>query len=483
MNRREFLKAGGVLAGSLAAIRPVLGQEETKKRPDILFIAIEDVSPHRFGCYGGTVCKTPNMDRLASGGVRFGEAHTNPPCCPSRTALLLGLRPDTTKVYGNNDNWVKLVPNAVSMPQHLRENGYETIRIGKMYHGGHGDAWEKETCWSRIIPPAEGMPARKNKRKPPEGPGVEYTQKLREARKEGKELKGGSPFTYGPTGLDDEEELDGMVASQGIRILNEKQDKPLMLALGLHATHLPFCAPDKYFEMYPPDEMAIPKDPDAGPDGMPKDGRKLDELNPHTPEQWRKAIAAHYACLSFVDAQVGRVLDALEKSGRADNTIVAIWSDHGFMLGEHYMWRKGQLRDESTMVALMMRAPGVTKPGSVCKRPVETIDIFPTLLDLCGVPPPKGIEALSMRPLLENPDSPWKKGALMHGGSRARSICTERWRYSEYEKAPDRAELFDQQSDPGEFTNLAKDPKHGDVVAELSALLKGGWKACLPDRA
>ncbi|MEW6355881.1 MAG: sulfatase [Planctomycetota bacterium] len=483
MNRRQFLKTGGALVSGLAAIRPILGQDnQAKKRPDILFIAIEDVSPHRFGCYGGKVAKTPNMDRFAAGGIRFAETHTNPPCCPSRTALFLGLRPDTTKVYGNNDNWAELCPDALSMPEHLRNNGYETIRCGKMFHGGSGSgAFERDACWSKIVNPSEGMPERKKTRRPAEGPGVEYAKERKQAQKKGKAKSHGSPFIYGPTGLAGEEELDGMVASQGIRLLNEKQDKPILLALGMHATHLPFCCPDKYFEMYPWQEMQIPRNPDAGPDGMPKDPKVLSQQNPYTIEQWKKAIAGHYACLSFVDAQIGRVLDALEKSGRKENTIVVIWSDHGFMLGEHFMWRKGPLRDESTMSALLMQAPGVTKAGSVCKRPVETIDIFPTIFDVCGVSQPEGIEAMSMRRLLETPGAPWKKGALMHGGRKGRSICTEKWRYNEYEGAPDQTELFDQAADPGEFANLAQDPKHTETVKELSAFLRGGWKACLPE--
>ena len=482
MDRRRFLKTGGAVLGAAALSRVGLAQP-ARQRPDVLFIAIEDVSPHRFGCYGNTVCKTPYMDRFAAQGLRFTEAHTIPPCCPSRTQLFLGLRPETTKVHGNRDDWRKLIPDAVPLPQHFRTHGYETVRCGKMFHGGSGrGAFETPACWGRVVSPREGMPKRKHTRRPPHGPGVEYSKRRREARKQGKDLPGGSPFTYGPSGLDDMEEVDGMVAEQGIRLLNAKQDKPLLLALGFHATHLPFIAPDRYFEPYPAQDMVLPKNPGSDANGMPTKG-KLNPLNPHTPEQWRDAIAAHYACLTFIDAQVGRVLEALDKSGRGENTIVVVWSDHGFMLGEHFMWRKGALRDESTMCALMMRAPGVTTAGSVCQRPVESIDIFPTLLDLCGVPMPERLEATSMRPLLADPTRPWKKGALMGSGKRGRSICTERWRYNEYAKRgkrPGRAELFDQQKDPGEFQNLAQDPQHGDVKAELSRLLQGGWRACLP---
>ena len=251
------------------------------------------------------------------------------------------------------------------------------------------------------------------------------------------------------------------------------------MCLGFHATHLPFIAPDQYFEPYPWEQMRVPMDPGADETGMPRDAKIFRWFNPHTIEQWKKSIAAHYACTSFIDAQVGRVLEALDKSGRADNTVVVIWSDHGFLLGEHFLWRKGPLYEESTRVALLVRAPGVAKAGAATTRPVESIDIFPTMLDLCGIPQPPGIEAASMKPLLEDPSRPWKKGALMWGGRRGRSIVTERWRYNDYLGKRARTQLFDHQTDPNEFKDLAKDPEQADTAKELKALLEGGWKACL----
>ena len=478
-SRRAFLRS--IAQGSAAAATWPLAARSAPApagRPDVLFIAIEDVSPHRFGCYGNTVCKTPNIDRFAARSLRFDEAHTNPPCCPSRTALLLAKRPETTHVFGNNHDWHKLCPDAVPLPVHFQHHGYETIRCGKMYHG----SFEDDPSWSRVIKPNEGMSPAKNKRRAPAGPGVEYANQLREARKQGEKLKGGSPFTYGGTGLDDIEEVDGMIAEQGIRVLTGRKaaDKPMLLALGFHKPHLPFLAPDKYFAMYPAAEMQLPNNPGADENGLPKSG-KVNKLNPHTPEQWRGSIAAHYACLSFIDAQVGRVLEVLEATGRSDRTIVVIWSDHGFMLGEHFMWRKGPLRDESTRVALVWNAPGVTKPGTVCRRPVETIDIFPTLCDLCGMTLPADIEAISMKPLLEDPERAWKKGALMWGGG-GQSIVTERWRYNEYLKNRKRSpELYDHQHDAGEFVNLAENPEHADTVSRLSKLLNAGWRATLPE--
>jgi len=484
MERRGFLKAASLLVGGLSLSQGGSGTADAKSgRPDVLFISIEDFSPHRLGCYGNPVCKTPNIDRLASEGLRFDLAHCSAaPCCPSRTSLLSGLRPETTGVFGNGDDWSRMLEPGTTMTEHFMANGYETVRVGKIYHRGNGNRIYDDTSrWNRIIEETEGIDRPRQAARAPRGPGVEYARKRAEARKKGIMLGGGSPFMYGPTGRDDLDETDGMLAEQGVRLLSQTRgDKPLFLALGFHKPHLAFTAPDKYFDMYPPEEMVLPKNLDTDVDGMPVDKSQLDEKNPHTLEQWREAIAAHYACLSFIDAQVGRVLDALERSGRADNTIVVLWSDHGFMVGEHFKWRKGQLYDHSVLVALIVKAPGVTRPGSVCKRPVESIDIFPTLFDLCGIPIPDGLEAISMKSVLENPDRPWKKGAITTHGTNDKSICAERWRYTEY-GGPENAELFDRKNDPHELYNLAKEPKYAGTVARLSKLLAGGWRACLPE--
>jgi len=461
--RREFMQS----AAALAAALPFTGRASGADRPDILFIAIEDASPDRFGCYGGP-CLTPNLDRFAASGVRFNDCHTNPPCCPSRTALFLCQRPDTTKVYGNTHDWRKLVPGALTMPAHLRANGYETIRCGKMFHSGGGESWDGDQTWDVVINQNDGF-ATPAKARPADGPATGL----------GEDEDGGSPFLYGPTGRDDLDETDGRCAEQAIKVLRARKpsDKPMLLAIGQHAPHLPFRAPDKYHDLYPIDQMKLPENPDAGPDGMPQNGRELQAFNPHTPEQFRAAISGHYACISFIDAQIGRILDALDETGRADNTIVVIWTDHGFMLGEQWNWRKGPLRDLSTGDLLLWRAPGVTQAGGVCRRPVESIDIFPTMFDLCGVPAPAGIEASSYRRLLEKPDAPYKQAALMNAG-RNHGLVTEDYRFCSY--ANGKKELFDRHADPGEFKNLADDPDKAGIVAELQALIDGGWRANLP---
>lgn len=461
VSRRTFIRGLGAGAAALALTHPLLAAAESLggKRPDILFFAIDDVSPRRFGCWGNTICKTPHIDRLATQGLRFDQAHCMSALCgPSRTSLLTCLRPDTTKVYNNKDNWQKLAPQAQSMLEHLRKNEYETVRIGKI---GGGSIDQHDASWSRVIKVwSKEFQLRQNKMRPGKGPGMKFK----------------SAFVWGPTGLEDWEEWDGRVADQAIRILSKGSDRPLFLGLGMETTHLPFRAPDKYFDMYPTEKIVLPPE-----DKRFMQRKKTNRDQKHlTDETWREAIAAHYACLSFIDTQVGRILEALDKSGRADNTIVVLWSDHGYMLGEHFLWRKWHMYDECTQVPLIMRVPGVTTSGSVCKRPVESIDIFPTLFDLCGVPIPADIEAISMKPLLKDPQLPWKKGAITVQ-SDMRSIRTERWRYTEQGKAR-RPSLYDHDNDPHEFVDLAKNKKYAETVSELSRLLNGDWKLCLPDQ-
>lgn len=483
MNRRAFLKASGAAIGSLTIAPALVGKAfaqatnpATADKPDVLFIAIEDVSPHRFGCWGG-IAKTPNIDRLASQSLRFDLAHTMcPPCNPSRTSLFLGLRPETTTVYSNTDDWRQKWSERVTMPQHFANSGYETARVGKMYHS----EFEHDASWTKILD--YGRVSRKT---PAVGPGMKYGGKNNPGdakNPDGTPSKqpAGAPFLYGPSGLDDLKDQAGLAATKAIEELAVAHDKPLFLAVGLQNTHLPFSAPDKYYAMYKPEDMVVPQDIEEDIKDIP-DTPDLADHNDMTLREKQEAIAGHLASLSYVDSQVGRIIEGLEKSGRADKTIVVLWSDHGFLLGEHGQWRKGALYDEGVMVALLMKAPGLTQPGSVCKRPVESVDIFPTLFDLCNLPPYVGpIEGVSMRPILQDPQAEWKPGAVTRNGRSNRSIRTERWRYSEYGNGTDKAELYDHTNDPKELTNVANDPANAETVKELSALLNADWTKRLP---
>jgi arylsulfatase A-like enzyme len=437
---------------------------QAAEKPDVVFIAIEDFSPQRLGCYGGPV-RSPNIDRLASEGVLFEKAYCMSPVCnASRTALLTGLRPNTTGVYSNSQDWRKMLPDVVTMPMHFRRHGYQTIRIGKMYHG----TWEHDPSWTQVLP--ELFDRTKAGAKRP-------------ARRPAKPVRNRSKdnLKWGPTGNQPEHDRDGQIAHQVAQFLQEQHDTPFLLAVGLHSPHLAFRAPDRFHEMYPVDQIELPRTPADDLTDTPLGGPHADQKR-LTEAEWRDVVSSHYATISYVDWSVGNVLDAIRSTGREKNTIVVLWSDHGFMLGEHFLWRKVNLYEESARVAFVWKVPGLAPAGARCPRPVETIDTFPTLFDLCGIPQPKGVEGISMKPLLEDPARPWKKGAITWraGGGNQVAIQTEHFRLN---KRVDTGflELYDHRVDPREFTNVAEDPAYAADVDRLSALLEGDWQACLPE--
>jgi len=479
MKRREFLKQGGLLAGG-AALGTLARAAEPKpaERPDVLFISIEDIAP-LMGCYGHPVVKTPHIDALAKRGVLFEKAYcTVAVCNPSRAAVASGLRPETTGVFGNSVDWRLRMPEGhKTLYEFFRDHGYETAICGKLLHHQRyfkdktPEAQQRENrMWTTRL----RARSKRYQKKPvkPQGPTP-------------KGLKKGDynerSLNWGPTGLSDAEQRDGAIATAVAKKLTEKRGKPLFMAVGLHAPHYPLRAPDKYFAMYPPERIELPKNP---PDDLADVPFTYSRFNT-TDEQWcdadekRQEIAAYYATISYIDTCVGILLDALRKAGRERTTVVCLWGDHGMHLGEHGLWRKYTLFENAARVPFLIAAPGVAKEGAVCKRPVELIDMYPTLADLCGLPAPKGLEAVSMKPLLADPERPWKRGAFTSRGKGQRTLRTERWRYTEW-GGPAKAELYDHQADPGEFTNLAKTPEHAETVAELSKLLHRGWRAALP---
>lgn len=488
MNRRTFLRTGIGTGLSLSFGQKYIGNSyaETDRKPDVLFIAIEDLSPHRLSTYGNPVCRTPAIDRFADESLRFDAAYCSGPVCnPSRSSMLSGLRPETTGILGNNYDWRKILKPGTTLPEHFEQHGYETIRVGKMFHGGgltyapgKRVLFHDDERWSRVIEPGTDLPPIQRTRRQLKGE-HDLVRENNELLAQGKP-KRAFPVLYGPSGLADWEEKDGRVAEQAVRILSRESEKPLFLAVGFTRTHLAFTAPDKYFDLYPADKIQLPQNPHGDDFDTSRPSKQSHRQLLQDENQLREVIAAQYAAASFVDAQIGRVLTALELSGRAENTIVIIWSDHGFQLGEHFLLRKNVHYEHSTRVILMMKAPGITQAGTVCRRPVESIDLFPTLCDLGGLPIPPYIEGISMKPLLLDPSRSWKKGALI-SNENARTIRTERWRYTEYTNPRGLVELYDHHTDPGEFTNLADHADYREAKTRLHELLMGGWKACLPE--
>lgn len=477
MTRRTFLHRGGLLVG--AAALAARARAQATDRPDVLFIAIEDVAP-RMGCYGHPVVKTPHIDSLARRGVVFERAYCMVPVCnPSRAAVASGLRPETTGVFGNSVDWRIRMPDGHStLYECFRDAGYETAVCGKLLHHERyfkdktPEAQQRENrFWTtRLGAPAKGA------RKPATRPKAPMPKWLKKGDYNERSLN------WGPTGLADIEQRDGATATAVAKKLAAKRDGPLFMAVGLHAPHYPLRAPDRYFAMYPPDRIELPQVPDNDLADVPyRYGtfNTTDELW-CSPDETRQEIAAYYATISYIDTCVGILLDALREAGRERNTVVCLWGDHGMHLGEHGLWRKYTLFENACRVPLVIAAPGVAKEGAACRRPVELIDMYPTLADLCDLPEPKGLEAVSMKPLLADPERPWKQCAFTSRGKGQRSLRTERHRYTEW-GGPDKAELYDHQTDPGEHTNLAKDPEHAATVAELSKVLRAGWKAALPE--
>ncbi len=441
-----------------------------KRPPDVILILADDLNTH-LGCYGYPTAKTPHIDALAASGMRFDRAYCQTPLCnPSRTSFLTGLRPETTGVFNNEIDWREKLKGVATLPEQFRAAGYETVGIGKIFH----NTFEVPERWDRWIRPAENLP-RPPERKPLKTP-ANFS-----SRKPG-EKKG--LLEWGPSGRGDREDLDGMKAEQAVRVLSAPRgEKPLFLAVGFSLPHLPFTAPERYFAMHPPERAILPFFPPGDCDDIPPPALMHPEIHGAlTQQEWRELLSAYNACISYVDAGVGRILEALGKSGRADHTLVVFAGDHGFLLGEHGQWQKLRLFEETCRVPLILRAPGRVKRGSQTTALVELVDLFPTLIDLCGLPPVNTLEGTSVAPLLIDPERPWKKAAFSSinraGGV---SLRTPRYRYTEWTIGKEKAaELYDHENDPGEITNLAGDPAWAQTVQELRVLLTAGWQGALP---
>lgn len=441
-----------ILAG-LEAPR-VLATEGAGK-PDILFIAVDDLN-HWVGYTGrNPQVKTPAFDRLSRMGMSFTNAHCAAPLCnPSRAALLSGMRPGTTGCYTNQDDWKKCIPEGVSLAGTLRKAGYFVAGAGKIHHGntiypGEWDDYE----------PARGQGSEEDR---DAAGGTEAVTKL-----EGFQ----TPVMHD---LADTDLADWRIVDYCIEQLARPRDKPLFLACGLHKPHLPWVVPRKYYEMFPLDEIELPPHDVNDLDDIPPPGRKLAGANDDHERimasgRWKEAIRSYLATIAYVDANLGRLLDALEKSGHAENTIICLWGDHGWHLGEKQHWRKSTLWEEATRAPLIWVAPGVTKPGTLCQRPVDFMSIYPTLCELSGVPVPKHSEGVSILPLLANAEAEWTRPAVTTYRFMNHAVRSEGWRYIRY--ADGSEELYDETRDPYEWVNRAADEAVRHRKSALAAFL------------
>ena len=422
------------------------------EKPNVLFIAIDDQNDW-VGAFGGhPAVKTPHIDRLAARGTAFLNAHCNAPLCnPSRTSVLLGKRPTSTGIYGL-EPWFRDVPalrDLVSLPQHFKAAGYRTLAAGKVFHHGPGPAGEFEV---RGPGPSVGP-------RPP-------------AKLAGPTPMGNNPLMdWGEFPHRDEDKGDWKIADWVVgQLKSAPRDEPFFMAAGFFLPHVPCYATSRWFDLYPDDDSVLPAVKDDDREDTPRFSWYLHWKLPEPRlewmkenDQWRKLVHSYLASTSFVDAQVGRLLAALEEAGLAENTIVVLWSDHGYHLGEKAITGKNTLWENSTRVPLVIAGPGV-KAGQRCTRPAELVDLYPTLTELCRLASRDGLDGLSLVPQLADAAAPRERPAITTHNPGNHGVRGERWRYIRY--ADGSEELYDMTVDPDEWTNLAKKPELSQVVAD-----------------
>ena len=493
--------------------------ENEKKQPNILFIPVDDLRPE-FGAYGNDFVKTPNMDRIARQGVTFMRTYCQQAVCnPSRASLLTGLRPDATRVWDLQTEFRKTIPNAITLPQYFKENGYHTVGLGKAFHNNDPDT----ISWSETPEHLDGFPF---------DPDAVYLneENLEIQQQKIAALKAAGKSTIDPLGhwyvkanateiadADDDAYYDGAQTTEAIKILErlKDQDQPFFLSVGYYRPHLPFNAPKKYWDMYDRDSIPLAENQFV-PEGIPpylvhgdaelrgySDCKDLPypSDDPWDIERQKEIKHGYYASVSYTDAQIGRLLDALDELGLAENTLVVLWGDHGWKLGEHNGWCKQTTFEIDTHVPMIFSGAGVKAKGEKSNALTEFVDIYPTLCELAGIPVPDYLQGTSVAPLLENPELEWKSAAfsqfLLGRYGRTTTIPfeqmgyamrTDRYRFVEWYRWEEndtkgaflRYELYDHQTDPQENKNLADDPKYSDLVSALSKQLNAGWQEAKP---
>ena len=483
--RRCFLALAARGAVASAAVPVLLGRRAAgaaaEGRLNVLFIGVDDLKP-MLGCFGHKGIRSPHIDRLAARGTVFERTYCQQAvCAPSRASLMSGCRPDTTRVWNLQTPLRRVMPDVLTLCQHFKQNGYMTVSLGKIYHHYVKDdppGWS-EKPW-----------------RPTEGRWKGRGYLTAEAQAIAAKTDGGRGPAWECADVPDEAYPDGVVAATAVAALRRLKDKPFFLAVGFYKPHLPFNAPKTYWDLYPPETIDLadnPFKPKGAPDqamtnwgelrnypGMPKQGNL-------TEEQARTLIRGYKACVSYTDAQIGRVLGELKRLGLADRTVVVLWGDHGWHLGDHGLWCKHTNFESATRAPLILASPRV-EGGKRTRRLAEFVDIYPSVCDLAGLPVPGHCEGTSLVPLMRDPERTWKSAAFSQyprgGGIMGYSMRTDRYRYTEWQhrrtgEAVAR-ELYDHEEDPQENVNLADAGEHKDLVARLSKQLKAGWKAARP---
>jgi len=542
ISRRSFLAASAMAApaaaGALATsalaqnteVRTAPAVLKGARKRNVLFISTDDMC-NRLGCYGVPV-KSPSLDRLAQSGVRFDRHYCQFPLCgPSRTSLMTGLAPDTTKCYDLNTDFRNTISETITLSQLFQKNGYFTGRAGKIYHYNNPSeigtpGFDDPASWHQVSYPAgydrthdEGLVTFYASQERMYGGRIIQDYQRMEAQR-AKETAARwpsepkAPWRYGgsgPSGIrisqdgrtpilpltkngdlgiaiaghpsdgDDKDITDYMVAEAAICMMAEHKDEPWFIGSGFFRPHVPFIVPSKYFDMYQVDDIQVPPFDPSELKSAPRIA--YDTMDPNygmTPQQHREAVRAYYAAISFVDAQVGRLLDALQRLDLAKDTTIVFWADHGFMVGEHGQWEKTKLFEASARVPFLMAGAGVTAAGRGCNRTSEHLNIYPTLAEICELQgTPSILQGRSLVPLLQNPDAPWDNPAITQvsrhndsGPTMGYSVRTERYRYTMWSDGADGEELYDYETDPREMKNLANDSSASALKSKLRSRLE-----------
>jgi len=464
---RTLIPAALTLIALLVLASPAAAQQKTDKL-NVLFIVSDDLN-NDLGCFGHPMVKSPNIDALAKRGMRFDLAYCQYPLCnPSRASFLTGLRPDQTGVHENATHFRKKNPDHISLGQLFRNNDYFVARVGKLYHYGvpgqiGTNGLDDAPSWDQVVNPR--------------GHDKDIEDQIFTLTKG----QYGGTLSWLATKEDDAKHTDGIGATEAIKLLEAHKDKPFFLAVGFYRPHTPFVAPQKYFDLYPTDKItpAVVTEDEVKGVPAPAFGSKKKEQEKLDDKLRRECVQAYYASISHMDAQVGRVVDALDRLKLSSRTIIVFISDHGYHLGEHGLWQKQSIWEQSARVPMIVIAPGAKAIGQASQRPVELIDLYPTIADYCGLEAPKNLAGKSLRPLLDDPKAMHKPGAITQvhrgggkGGITGYSIRTEQYRYIEWNDGDNGLQLYDHTTDPKELKNLAADSAYSQAMTQLKKTMR-----------
>ena len=487
------MKTGFLLTALMLLIIMANGcTREPMGPPNVLFIAIDDLNDWTGTLNGHPQAITPSLDELCKEGLLFTNAHCSQAVCiASRNSLLSGLHPATTGWYSSSSamrrSYDQVMKGHTMLPQYFKDHGYKTMTVGKIYHRGASDYPDRtEDFWDEIAPEYD-VPEEFRERGDGYG-GIKFYPFPRDRSQivthYGEDFNSGHSLCWGALEREDMpggKMYDELISEWAVDRLSEDHEKPFFLAVGFVRPHVPYTAPKEYFDLYNLGEIDIPEVPEDEMTDIPLMGKSIAFGTIKTGDHyavtnlsdtyWKEMVYAYLACVSFVDDQLGKVLDALENSKYAENTIIVLWSDHGQHLGEKKHWRKQALWEESTRVPLYFRVPGQKTGGKECGRVVSLLDIYPTLVDLCGLPEAERLEGNSLAPLIRDPGLVWEKPVLNTWYYKNHSVRSEHWRYIRYRDGSE--ELYDHRKDPGEHINLAGNSEYAGIIEEHKQWLPG----------